>query len=103
MNENELHEKIVEFLLANGGNRWKAYGYDRIYFNPTIIRDKIYREGFEIPSNVKSEIKNNKTYYDMKSHKFYGISSMTAAFKESFENHNFDINEDFILEEYVDD
>mgnify|MGYP003511854702 CR=1 FL=1 len=101
----EVDETIKQYLLEHGGNRWRGYGNDRIYFSGDIVKEAIYKEGFEIPIHIKSELRQDKIYYDLQNGKFYGLKETATAFRDFFKTMGItdDKNEDGILEEYLDD
>ena len=100
----EVNNDIKNYLLEHGGKRWRAYGYDRIYFDGSIVSDKIIQEGFEVPENIRKELRKNKIYYDLKTGKFSGMKDTARAFRESFNpSEEITVNEDGIIEEYTDD
>jgi len=100
----EVDTKIKDYLLEHGGNRWRGYGHDRIYFDGSIVRDRIIKDGFEVPENIRKELKKDKIYYDLKTGKFSGMKDTARAFRESFKpSEEVIVNEDGIIEEYTDD
>lgn len=101
----EVDNKIKDYLLEHGGNRWRSYGHDRIYFDGSIVQEAIIKEGFEVPENIRKELKKGKKiYYDLKTGKFSGLKDTSKAFREYLKGiEEITVNEDGIIEEYTDD
>ena len=98
-----MNEKIIEYLLANGGKRWIKYNLDRIYFDFDLVEETVMKKGLTTPVGFEI-ITYDNPFYDVNNDKFYGLTYTSKAFRECIEyNDKIDTNENGLLEDLIDD